>query len=224
MLGFAAAKRVVALGRSAFFPDDEPDFPIGRSTIVHGDDLAPQFGYVGRLYSTTRVLLLGINPGNGPDHNRSPGDARLMPAILRFAQFPNENNYVLATRAYMTECQKWSVWKRHCAEVIGAGKLSLDEIAYSNCLPWRTASKSAFSDEVARKAAVLYVGPLLEELAPLLIVALGKTRVGPILRMSNFALPRVIVWNRAQAATKSVLRERAEAAQEVLEMVKFVRK
>lgn len=153
------------MGRSAFFPDHEFDVPLGRSALLRRDDLTPQFGYVGAQYSSTNVLLLGINPGNGPRNDfRTPADERMMPAILRFAQNPTESTYAQATLAYMNECRSWPVWKHHCAEVIGAGKLSFDKIAYSNSLPWRTASKSSFSDRVAKKTAERYVRPLIEEL------------------------------------------------------------
>jgi hypothetical protein len=224
MLGFAAAKRVVELGRHAFFPEQKPDLPFGRSALLQGDDLAPQFVYVGAQYSSTRILLIGINPGNGPRNDiRTPDDARMMPAILRFAQNPTEQNFVEASRAYMSECQRWPVWKRHCAEVIGAGKLSFDEIAYSNCLPWRTASKSGFSDDVARKAAELYVRPLIEELNPILIVAMGKKCVPPILHMTGLSLPKLIIWNRSQAPTEAARCERGYAAAQILDFVRHQR-
>jgi hypothetical protein len=145
----------------------------------------------------------------------------MMPAIHRFAQSPTEQNYAQATRAYLSECQKWHVWKRHCAEVIGAGKLSFEQIAYSNCLPWRTASESDFSHDVARKTAELYVRPHIEELNPCLIVAMGKTRVPSILEMTGLSLPKVIIWNRSQAPTEAAKRERANAAKEILEFAKL---
>jgi hypothetical protein len=139
----------------------------------------------------------------------------MMPALHRFAHNPTEQNYAQATLAYMSECQMWQVWKRHCAEVIGAGSLSFEQIAYSNCLPWRTASKSRFSDDVARKTAELYVRPLIDDLNPGLIMAMGK-RVKLILEMTGLSLPRIIVWNRSQAATVSARRDRGNAAREIV--------
>jgi uracil-DNA glycosylase len=220
MLGFATAKRVDELGRHAFFSEQNTDLPLGRSLILQGDDLAPQFGFVGARYPSARILLIGINPGNGGNNtNRIAEDSRMMPAILRFARTPTEQNFVEATRAYMNECQSWKVWKRYCSEVIGAGKLSFDEIAYSNCLPWRTHSKSGFSDTVARKAATLYVRPFIEELRPSLIVAMGKERVPAILQMTGLSLPPVIPWNRSQAATAAAKHERDNAAAKILKFV-----
>ena len=214
MFGFLASKHVVEIGRSALFPDHDNDLPLGRSAVLRHDDLTPQFGFVGTKYSSTRIVLLGINPGNGRKNAQTPADKRMMPALRRFAQNPTEFNYAEATRAYSNECQTWPVWKRHCAEVIGAGKLSLEQIAYVNCLPWRTESESRFSDDVAERAATLYLRPLIEEIEPRMIVAMGK-RVPSILAMTRLNLPRIIVWNRSQAPTEAVKRERIASAQEI---------
>ena len=63
--GYKTAKVVLKLGRQAFFDTATADLPTGRSIILRQDDLTPQFGYVGERYPRTRVLVLGINPGNG---------------------------------------------------------------------------------------------------------------------------------------------------------------
>jgi hypothetical protein len=73
-----------------------------------------------------------------------------MPILVRFAQDPSPEHFLQAQRAYEAECKTWPIWRRHCAEITGAGKLALDEIAYSNCLPWRTDSQSKFDDHVVR--------------------------------------------------------------------------
>ena len=218
-LGYKSAKSVLAAGRAAFFGDADRDLPANRSPILAADDRTPQFGYVGDEYQRTRVLLLGINPGNGPETKvRSPTDARMMPALIQFAQNPTPENFTKAQHAYKAECQTWHIWNNHCSEVIGAGKLSLEEIAYSNCLPWRTGSNSAFGDVVAEKAATLYAHPLIEELQPTVVIALGKT-AGNILNFARKEVHHFIVWNRARAPTPVVLKERAEAAAEVFRVL-----
>ncbi len=167
---------------------------------------------MGSHYSNARVLILGINPGNGPrDDFRTPEDEMIMPALHRFAAEPSPENFEVATEAYKIQCQRWHVWTRHCAEVIGAGKLSLEDIAYSNCLHWRTGSESNFSDFVARNAVELYAFPLIAELNATLVIALGK-RASQILRCVPRKLPQVIVWNRARAATPAVKQERSASA------------
>ena len=211
-LGYKAAKAVIRAGRRAFFGSARNDLPSGRSPVLRKDDLTPQFGFVGSHYADARVLILGINPGNGPSNDfRTPGDEMMMPALRRFAADPSPQNFEAATEAYKIQCQRWHVWKRHCAEIIGAGKLSLEDVAYSNCLPWRTGSKSNFSDFVAQNAVERYAFPFIAELNPRLVVALGK-RASQILSCVPRKLPQVIVWNRAQAATPAVKRERAASA------------
>jgi len=142
----------------------------------------------------------------------------MMPVLASFVANPTAENFAAAMQAYKTQCQHWPLWKRHCSEVIGVGKLSLDDIAYSNCLPWRTESQSNFDDSVAFKALKLYVEPLFEELQPRLIIALGK-RAASILRHTQKQLPEMVVWNRAQAATITVKQERAEAAERILQLL-----
>lgn len=211
-LGYRTARSVIELGRAAFFGTAEADLPESRSPLLQADDRKPQFGFVGSNYPSVRVLLFGINPGNGPaTGTRTAADARMMPALAEFAADPTPERFVAAQRAYRTECVTWPVWRRHCAEVIGAGKLSLDDIAYGNCLPWRTASNSAFSDAVAERAATLYARPLIAELQPKIVIALGK-KAAEILRTTEGAPPDLIVWNRAQAATAAVIAERAATA------------
>jgi hypothetical protein len=107
------------------------------------------------------------------------------------------------------------MWSRHCSEVIGAGLFTMDEIAYSNCLPWRTASESNFADTVSAQAAKLYAYPLIEELEPRVIIAMGK-KAARILAIGGKRFERLIVWNRAQVATASVMSERVVAAAEIL--------
>ena len=163
--------------------------PRGRANILLGDDQAPKLGYVGAKYPTTRILLLAINPGNGPNDTRTPQDWQMMPAILNFAENPTEHNFEKTANAYMLVCSGWAFWKRRCAEMLDTNgvdpeRLSFDQIAYTNCLPWRTHSGTNFSKDVDGKAANFYVRPLIEELEPGLIVTIGK-RADSILTMAS---------------------------------------
>lgn len=117
------------------------------------------------------------------------------------AEFSSPESFTRASAAYMQECVKWPVWTRHCAEVLGAGGLAFDEIAYSNCLPWRTGNLGLVMRR--RTTAMLYVRPLLDELAPRVVVAMGK-RAAAILAMAGPIDGTLIVWNGSQAATPLV--------------------
>ena len=126
--GYIAARKVVEIGRAAFFGSLISDLPEQRHESLRQDDLTPQFGFVGAEYSRAKVLLLGINPGNGPSHGITPADQRMMPPHRMFASDPTTENFLAANAAYARECVGWPVWTRHCAEVIGAGKLSLGKV------------------------------------------------------------------------------------------------
>jgi hypothetical protein len=134
----------------------------------------------------------------------------MMPALHRFAEIRSPQSFLEAQSAYKCVCQSWAVWGRHCAELLTNTGLSIDEIAYSNCLPWRTASESAFDSSTTERAARLYAIPLVEELQPRIIIALGK-KAATILGYATITMPSTVVWNRAQALTKSVDEERRNA-------------
>ena len=87
----------------------------------------------------------------------------------------------------------------------------MEDIAFTNGLPWRTASQSAFSKGIARKAAQLYVAPIVRELQPKVIVAVGK-KAAEMLEYAGLLSESVVVWNRAQALRPSVIAEREAAA------------
>lgn len=142
----------------------------------------------------------------------------MMPTISAFAAKPTADAFLLAQAAQKVECQTWHVWRRHCAEIFGAGGLSLEQIAHSNCLPWRSGSASNFDNAVAANAARLYALPLIEELVPTVVIAVGK-RAAEILQLGGHRVKHLIVWNRAQAATAPVLQERRVAVQEIFRLV-----
>jgi hypothetical protein len=130
VLGFQSARRIVRIGRATFFGTEAADSPGGRSPLLQEHDLIPQFGFVGDAYCEKRVLILGINPGNGPkDDMPTPADARMMPMLQAFAREPSEQTFSRVSMVYMAECQRWPVWKNNCREILGAGGLSFSHIA-----------------------------------------------------------------------------------------------
>lgn len=217
-LGYAAAKYVVELGRAAFFGSHSFDLPENRSQLIAQNDLVPQFGYVGAQFQSHRVILLGINSGNGHDEKQSEGDKAMMPALRSFASRPSPESFIKAQSAYRAVCQSWPMWGNHCSGLLADVGLSIDHIAYSNCLPWRTASQSAFGETVAERAAMLYALPFVEELKPKVIVALGK-KAAAILAYSPVTLPPIVTWNRARAPAESVVRERREATEQLVRLL-----
>lgn len=214
-LGLKTARLVIELGRGPFFGALDADLPPNRQSTLGEDDQLPQFGYVGSRYQSTRLLVLGINPGNGPNNKRTRHDEILMPRLRQFVLDREAQSFLEAQRAFQTVCSSWPMWRRHCSAVIGAGGfLTMDDIAYSNCLPWRTASESAFGGSVSLRAAEFFAYPLIDELQPRTIVAMGK-KAASILAIGGRSFADLIVWNRSQAATSPVLKERALAAERI---------
>ena len=105
-----------------------------------------------------------------------------------------------------------------CSELLQSVGLSIDEVAFTNVLPWRTASTGQYHKTVSRKTAFLYVEPYLEELQPQLIVAVGK-KANEALDFLGRLPAEVVVWNRARAATPAVIAERKEASKRLIELL-----
>ena len=199
-IGYRVACRTVELGRAAFFSGRDVDIPDAKSPQIHSDDRLPQFGYVGSNYSAKRILFLGINPGNGPRASRNAGDEVQMPMLERFVAEPTVGNFQRAQNAYREACQNWFIWGRECNELLKCGGLQIDDLAFSNALPWRTKSEAAFGRSVERLAALHYVQPLLGELRPRIVVAVGK-KVQRILNDGGSPTASLVVWNRSRALT-----------------------
>ena len=216
--GFDAARRVVELGRAAFFAHAEEDIPIADSPIIQADDRLPQFGYVGSGYSRSGILLLGINPGNGPRAARNAGDEAVMPYLSSFVEHPTPENFLLAQQAYQRSCQGWLLWGRECNELLAAAGVSMNDIAFSNALPWRTKSESGFKVAIERRAAENYLAPLLDDLKPKVLVAVGK-KVSRMLGNIGRIDASVVVWNRERALRPSVIQEREQAAMQFARLI-----
>jgi hypothetical protein len=217
-LGYSSALGALELGRAAFFPPRYEDLPTANSPQIAADDLLPQFGYVGTKYTARRILLLGINPGNGPRNKRSEGDQTAMPALHKFATEKTPQTFHAAQIAYRSVCEGWAVWGRQCDEFLRAAGVGMDEVAFTNALPWRTASQSAFRKPIARRAADLYVRPVVTELQPRIIVAVGK-RSADMLEYAGLMSPSVVVWNRAQALQPHVVAEREAATRKFITLL-----
>lgn len=220
MLGFLSARQALRLGRDSFFPTSNLDLPLRNSEQIKCDDLIPQFGYVGQRYAKRRILLMFVNPANGSDP-RAADDERMMPHLTRFSKEPTERNFADAGQAYNAECHNWRMSSRYHSYLFGEEKLSCDEVAYANCLPWRTQSGTHFSDDIAKVTSKFYVGLLLDELKPKILIAMSK-RSNEIINMSLIGMAedkpiwRSFVWNFAQAETGQVRREREAMAAAIL--------
>jgi hypothetical protein len=207
MLGYSAAVQALAVGRAGFYGPGERGLPKKKDDTVRADDLVPQFGFVGARYRTRRVLLMGIHPGEGPEV-RSVGDERMIPRLQAFAEAPSVDSYAAACEAHRQECTDWSIWKKHCGKFVRPGKLAIDEIAFTNCVPWRARNKWEVPLDVIDASAKSYVSLYLEELDPILIVAFGRFVPKVLDRMARRPWG-VIHWNmdRNRSLVESAHRE-----------------
>jgi hypothetical protein len=213
---FMIAREIAFKGRRTFFNSEDDDLPLGRSSELQQDDKVPQFGFVGSKYNEC-LLVIGINPGRGRyDDRRERGDAKQMPALHSFLRRRDELSFIGAMTAYKAVCETWHVW-RHCRPWMTTANLNLENIAYTNLLPYRTESKAKYSALVAKKSLDEYVIPLVTELKPKIVVALGKRRPFEELSTKKLLRTSIFAWNRAQALTPDVIKERSETGQAILQ-------
>jgi uracil-DNA glycosylase len=140
----------------------------------------------------------------------------MMPHLERFAADPTEANFAKAQDAYKQACQTWYIWGRACNELLSAANISIEDVAFSNALPWRTKSEARFSRAVERATAENYVKPLLLDLQPRILVAVGKK----VQRMiADAGMAPSVTWNRARALTQPVRAEREHACRLFRELV-----
>lgn len=220
--GYETARRVVLkMGRKKFFGSALTNLPQNRAPEIAQNDLLPQFGFVGEQYTAKRVLLLGINPANGDNDKQNSGDEAMMPLLKKFVEEPTPDNFRQAQQAYQKVCVDWVFWKNSVGKILKDSGLHLNEIAYSNCLPWRTKEPATFDDEVAENAALFFAYPLIQELEPYLVVAVGK-KAADILRNNGRPISNLVEWNLAQQATSAVKEKRQKAIQEITQLLQLL--
>jgi hypothetical protein len=81
---------------------------------------------------------------------------------------------------------------------------------------WRTCRTLRVIETLAQhiQAARLHAYPLIDEIQPGIVIALGK-KAKKILAIGGRPFRDLIVWNRSQALTEAALQERAAAAVEI---------
>lgn len=137
------------------------------------DDLfdLPQPGYVGAAYDSSRVLLLGQNPGVSPDRYREQ-DRRYADALVRLREAPGE--VALARLQALLEAMipSWPVAGRHFP--LAECGLGLRQIAHFNVVRCRTPDNAPPCPAVTARCVGLHFARWLELLAPRVVVCIGK--------------------------------------------------
>lgn len=162
------------------------------------DSAIPQIGFIGQNYRRGGTILLGINPGGGGDtYTRSSEDSRLLPMIqaLRDGEAAPEK-----LQAMFDQCsaamRTWNLWRIVSPALTACGN-DQSEVAYLNWCPFRTRADKMPHAHTMRRCRDISLGPLLRELSPSRIIALGK-KVGNWLEKEpqsaaiRYVVPRTI--------------------------------
>jgi len=184
-------------GRGLLFGSADAALPPRTSKVIAGDDLIPQFGFVGRDYESRRILIIGINPGNGPDGSRTLSDDEMMPALHRFVAEPTEVTYEAASLAQAKAFPNWLASKE-IGPILEAEGLTTNDVAYANASPYRAGNgeaKDAFPNQRRiRAAADAWLSPLLRALMPRVVLAHGQVAANVLVHCTFPTVP--IVYNR----------------------------
>jgi len=139
--------------------------------MVERDARTPRPAWIGEHYRPGGVVLLGKNPGGGAAthiHVRSVADAATYSALGQL----NDRRNLEAYRHWREEEGKalpsWNFW-RSISAVLGALKLSRDEVAIGNLLPLRTRDNRVRISDL-RQAWHLNTASLIALLQPRLII------------------------------------------------------
>ena len=175
-LAFQSAAKVT---RSALYgTDHDPQLPAG----LLADARVPFLGYCGPRFVVGNPVLLAINPGGGGDDytERHAEDEELIPLIEAFVRADEAAGPKIFERmcnVYMQHLQTWNLRNIVCPTLAACGK-NVDEVCYINVFPYRTRKNAMPRAKVLAAAWEHITAPLLAELRPRHLIALGKKAGG----------------------------------------------
>jgi hypothetical protein len=165
------------------------------------DARTPFLGFVGHKFTAGGVVLLAINPGGGGKayQHRPPQDQEILPLIEAFvcsAATEASRCFRAMSNNYAKQVQTWNLW-RILNPVLQACDKELSEIVFLNCFPYRTAGDRMPQVLALRASWVTIIEPLLAELKPNKVIALGKKAGGVAKRYFRgpgqlYVVPRTI--------------------------------
>lgn len=226
-LGYRAAREVVSIGYEAMFKGYEKLIPHASDLASDEDNRTPQFGFVGPRYAETRVLVLGLNPGLVKRDKVGKRDQWSLEALRRFRDEPTPSNFLAAQAANRVALEGWRDEYLHWELLLAGTSLTFDDIAFSNGLPWRTAT-NALSSQLQLRAAACYAWPLVRELDPRLVICFGcnaaqvfeprRRRVRhpkDVRHQPTQPLPPHVVWRRSRESVAEIERKNASAVAQI---------
>lgn len=145
------------------------------------DARLPLLGFAGPRYAAGGVVLLAINPGGGGDsYKRTPEDEELLPLIEAFRNSSAAEaswRFDAMSSNYRVQMQTWNLWRIFHPVLEACGK-ELEDVSFLNCFPYRTAGDRMPHAAALRASWTKIIEPLLAELRPSILVALGKKAGG----------------------------------------------
>lgn len=183
---------------------------------LRADARVPFLGFCGPMFGPGRPVLLAINPGGGGDayQTRTPQDEDLIPLIEAFVAANGmelESSFNRMTRSYMAMTQTWNLWRilRPTLDACGVG---VEEVCYINIFPYRTRGDVRPSAASLRRAWSDITSPLLADLNPSKLIALGKKAGGVAQSLAKegtklYVVPRTIGDTYISDEAKQVLRQ-----------------
>lgn len=163
-------QRILRTDRQKLFGADA-----ARLLDRHEGDKLAQPGYVGPSYQPGGLVLVGMNPGGGPQDGLGPADRDMYSAsqAVREAS-PDElvPAFRLLTARLAEVMPTWKLHRNVVALVLAGTGRTMDDIAYVNLLKWRTDSSSGLS-RLYKLSWADHTREQIELLAPGHVVGVG---------------------------------------------------
>jgi hypothetical protein len=158
-------------------------------------------GWVGRDYTPSGILMIGINPGGGTDtYRRNPTDALLYGRLRAFRDATGGARsaaFTAANDTWVSIQRTHAIW-RLISEVLAAARIRAEQAAFLNMLPFRTRGDKPAPWAVMQQAWARATSRQVAALAPGAIVCLGYKAADALARLAPLEeLPPVFRLKRA---------------------------
>jgi len=135
-----------------------------------GRENVPQPGFVGQRYHSTRLVLIGQNPGIRR-HQTEARDKGHMAALRTLRDQPNGESFTALSSVLREVMKLWPVYTRHFPlRKLG---LELDQVAYFNVVRCRTSKNALPGSGLVSNCIDAHLKHWLELLKPRVVIFLG---------------------------------------------------
>ena len=165
MAAFLASAR---LRRADIFGDELTALPSRPEGPISYDDSTSTVGFIGPGYQRGGVLVLGIDPGNSRSRDGipTPSDQRAYAAKRSFRDEGSEAAFQNLMSVALEEARRYPLIRAYWPH-------KLDEIAYTNVVPFRTEGGARGASPFLEIGFEKHVRRVFNALLPGLVVGLG---------------------------------------------------